>query len=333
MTNQFYSAIYLRVATDPATGFGHMSRMLALRQVFKEPVKWFVDPRTEKAVNEWVSKTDEVYEETAVGGIDQLLSATKSQTEALIICDSYNVSCEGLAVTNLPTIYFCDIDTWPVFKNVTIVNCQPGAMPHKNCLAGPRFMPIDTRGKQQAKVDFATEPYPIRCLIGFGTVDSGNMTALALDALLSDKKLRKSVQPICLLGPHFRHDDIVETLLESFTKSKIVRNCSSVLELPYMCDIAIGAPGVSQAERLYAGIPTVLVPQNDKHVALCMGWQNEGCALYARLESKHIAGQINVLIANQFERASAISMKGQRVIDGKGALRIMSELVVRRRAI
>ena len=93
-----------------------------------------------------------------------------------------------------------------------------------------------------------------------------------------------------------------------------------------MCDIAIGAPGVSHAERLFAGIPTVLVPQNDKHVALCMSWQNEGCALYARPEPKHIASQIKALIANQFEQARAISNEGQRVIDGKGASRIMSEL-------
>lgn len=333
MTHKLFSTVYVRVSTDPAAGGGHLSRMLALRQGLKGPVKWFADPGTKSAFKEWVPKTDEVYEETAVDGIAQLQSATKAQSDGLIICDSYNVSCKGLGVVNLPTVYFCDSNKWQIFENVTVVNCQPGAMPHKNCFAGPRFMPIDTRGKQQAKVDFASVPYPIRCLIGFGAVDSGNMTALALDALLSDEKLSESVQPICLLGPHFKHDDIVKTLLESFTKSKIVRNCFSVLDLPYMCDIAIGAPGISHAERLYAGIPTVLVPQNDKHVALCMGWQNEGCALYARPEPKHIASQINRLIANQFEQARAISMEGQRVIDGKGASRIMSELTMRGRVI
>ena len=333
MTHQFNSGICFRVATDPTTGFGHMSRMLALRKVFKKPVKWFVDPRTKREVSEWVSKTDQVFEETSVDGIDQLLSVARAQTDTLVICDSYNVRCKGLAVANLPMVYFCDSDAWPVLDHVTIVNCQPGAMPHKNCYAGPRFIPIDTRGKQQAKVDFGSVPYPIRCLIGFGAVDSSNMTALALNALLSDEKLRESVQPICLLGPHFKHDKIVETLLESFTKSKIVRNCSSVLELPYICNIAIGAPGVSHAERLYAGIPTVLVPQNDKHLALCRGWKNEGCAVYARSEPKHIAVQINALIANQFERARKISIQGQSVIDGKGAARIMSELTMRGRTI
>ena len=329
MIHQFHSTIYVRVATDPKTGFGHMSRMLALRKVFKEPVKWFVDPRSKKEVTEWVPKTDEVFEETAVESIGQLLSATNAQIGGLIICDSYNVSYKGFGVTNLPTVYFCDSDTLPTLKNVTIVNCQPGAIPHKNCFAGPRFMPIDTRGKQQEKLDFDTVSFPIRCLIGFGAIDSGNITALALNALLSDEKLRKSVQPICLLGPHFRYGDIVETLLDSFTKSKIVRNCSSVLDLPYVCNIAIGAPGVSHAERLYAGIPTVLVPQNDTHVSICMGWQNEGCALYARSEPKHIACQINALIANQFDQAKRILNTGQKIIDGRGAERILEEINLR----
>ena len=167
MTYQFHSAIYFRVATDPKTGFGHMSRMLALRKVFKEPVKWFVDPQTKKEVSEWVQKPMKFMKRTAIDSIAQLQSASSAQSDGLIICDSYNISCKGLGLTNLPTVYFCDSDTWPVFEKVTVVNCQPGAMPHKSCFAGPRFMPIDTRGKQLAKLDFASVP-PIRCLMVLG---------------------------------------------------------------------------------------------------------------------------------------------------------------------
>ena len=122
---------------------------------------------------------------------------------------------------------------------------------------------------------------------------------------------------------------IVETLLSAFSHSKIITNCESVLELPLLCDIAIGAPGMSHAERLYAGIPTVLVPQSESHRALCMNWHDDGCALYASPEPKHIASQINALIADEFDRACAISREGQRLIDGKGASRIVAELALR----
>ena len=194
-------------------------------------------------------------------------------------------------------------------------------------------MPVDTKGKQQVRADFACISHPINCLIGFGTVDSRNMTGMALNALLSDQKLKENVQPVCLLGPHFQQCEIVETLLSAFSQSKIIKNCQSLLELPINCDIAIGAPGVSHAERLYAGIPTVLVPQSESHRELCMNWHDEGCALYARPEPKHIASQINALIANKFDRAQAISREGQRVIDGKGASRIIAELTLRGQGI
>ena len=190
-------------------------------------------------------------------------------------------------------------------------------------------MPVDTKGRKQVNADFDSVSHPINCLIGFGIVDSGNMTAVALNALLSDQRLKENVQPVCLLGPYFQQCETVEALLRAFSRSKIIKNCRSVLELPFYCNIAIGAPGVSHAERLYAGIPTVLVPQSDSHRALCMNWQDEGCALYARPEPKHIARQINALIANKFDRARAISRQGQRVIDGNGASRIVAELTRR----
>jgi spore coat polysaccharide biosynthesis predicted glycosyltransferase SpsG len=333
MAQQFHTIVSFRVASDPTVGFGHLSRMLALRKIFKHRVRWFVDPGTKTEVNKRVSKKDKVYEERSVGSIAQLLSFNNAQANGLVICDDFRVHPDGFAKANLPVVYFCDSDTAPISKNLTVVNCQPGATSNKNCFAGPSFMPIDTRGKKQIETNFATLRDPVRCLIGFGAIDSCNRTALALNALLLDQKLKERVTPICLLGPHFKYDYVVETLLKMFAKSKIIRNCASVLEVPHMCDIAVGAPGLSHAERLYRGIPTVLVPQNNKHIALCMRWQSEGCALYARPDPKHIASQINALITNQFERAQAISIEGQRVVDGKGASRIVSELTIRGFAI
>lgn len=333
MTHKLFPTVYFRVSTDPATGSGHMSRMLALRQGLKGPVKWFVDPGTKRAFEEQFSKTDEVFEEARIDSILKLKSIIGADTGSLIICDSYKVMYDEIAAANVPAVYFHDNDTQLLSDNVMVVNCQPLAKAYRNCLSGPGFMPVDTRGKKQIRVNFATISHPIKCLIGFGTVDSSNMTAVALNALLSDQRLKENVQPVCLIGPNFKQWKIVETLLSAFSQSKIIKDCQSVLELPFLCDIAIGAPGVSHAERLYAGIPTVLVPQCESHRALCMNWHNEGCALYARPEPKHIASQINALIANKFDQARAISYEGQRVIDGKGASRIVAELALRGQSI
>jgi spore coat polysaccharide biosynthesis predicted glycosyltransferase SpsG len=333
MTHNLSPTVYVRVSTDPAAGGGHLSRMLALRHALKGSIRWFVDPGTKSEIKERFSKTDEVFEEATIDSIVKLQSIIGADTDSLIICDSYKVRYEEIAAANVPAVYFYDSDVRSSSDNVVIVNCQPRAKACKNCLSGPGFMPVDTKGKQQVRADFACVSYPINCLIGFGTVDSSNMTAVALKALLSDQRLKESVQPVCLLGPHFQQREIVETLLSAFSRSKIIKNCQSVLELPFPCDIAIGAPGVSHAERLYKGIPTVLVPQSESHRALCMNWHDEGCALFARPEPKHIVSQINALIADKFDRARAISREGQRIIDGKGASRIVAELALRGQSI
>ena len=120
-------------------------------------------------------------------------------------------------------------------------------------------MPILTKGfRQTNRIDFLGAN-PINCLVGFGAVDTKNKTALALRALLSDEGLTKTIIPICLIGPHFKHGKIIEPLLASFPKSKMITDCRSVLDVPFVCPLAIGAPGLSHAERLYSGIATVLV--------------------------------------------------------------------------
>ena len=321
--------VLFRVSTDPVAGLGHLSRMLAFRRVFREKVHWFVDPGTKKNIGKYFLGHDNVHEEAAVDCIRQLLSQNSLVENSLIVCDSYNICLESLGWTKTPTVYFTDSDIGLAPKHVIAVNCQPGAKSSKCRLAGPNFYPIDTRGKKQLAFEYRCASFPISCLIGFGSADTRNITSVAIEALLSDANLRKIVQPICLLGPYFDNIETVEKLLKNFPKSKIIRNCRSLLDVPFDCGIAVGAPGISHAERLYGGMATVLVPQNDSHVSLCMDWQQKECALFAGPDPEQITHQINELISGQFKRAERISRKGQKLIDGKGASRILNEVISR----
>ena len=118
-------------------------------------------------------------------------------------------------------------------------------------------MPVDTKGRKQVNADFDSVSHPINCLIGFGIVDSGNMTAVALNALLSDQRLKENVQPVCLLGPYFQQCETVEALLRAFLGLKLSKTVDQCLNCHFIATSQSGT-GVSHAERLYAGIPTVL---------------------------------------------------------------------------
>ena len=134
MAHKLVPTVYVRVSTDPAAGGGHLSRMLALRQGLKGPVKWFVDPGTKSAFKERFSKTDEVFEEAMIDSIVKLQSIISADTDSLIICDSYRVSYEEIAAADVPAVYFDDNDVQSSSDNVMIVNCQPRAKACKNCL-------------------------------------------------------------------------------------------------------------------------------------------------------------------------------------------------------
>ena len=86
----------------------------------------------------------------------------------------------------------------------------------------------------------------------------------------------------------------------------------------------MGAPGISHAERLFSGVATVLVPQNIQHAALCDAWENIGCGLSASVAEEEISKCIHILLRNKFELAQSISVRGQSILDGKGAERLLN---------
>ena len=68
----------------------------------------------------------------------------------------------------------------------------------------------------------------------------------------------------------------------------LLENYQSLMDLKVTCNFAIGAPGISQAERLYMGIATILLPQNTIHKQIIKGWENLGCTIGSSWNKKVI---------------------------------------------
>ena len=329
MACPFATDFVFRVSTDPIFGYGHVSRLLALRRHLTGRVKWFADPGGRRLLETRIPNIDVVEEESCVSSVDQLVAFSSQSNVKILICDSYQISCDALQPLSirLKILFFCDRPDINCPPEFIMLNPQPKACAKPNSLTGPRFLPLDTQSSHQTPIDFASLAAPVNCLIGFGYVDSKNFTSMALSALLSDNMLRERIRPICLLGPQFKYVETIKKLLRSFPTSKILYDCQSVLNVPIQCPLAIGAPGLSHAERLYCGMATVLVPQNATHETLCNDWEGEGCALSAKPDPEHIALRFKELIANEFEKAQQISSHGQSIVDGKGASRIAANIL------
>ena len=86
-------------------------------------------------------------------------------------------------------------------------------------------------------------------------------------------------------------------------------------------DIAIGAPGLSNMERLAAGLPTLLIAQNKYQNDLIQNLVKDGYSFMAKNSFYSIKKEIINMISSR-EKLRDISRKGTKLIDGKGAERI-----------
>lgn len=321
--------IAIRVSSDPRYGYGHLARQLALNLHLGATISWFTDPEGAQNLVDSVAVQDDIIEEADTSSCKKMLHWANINPKNILICDNYHIAPSTFAACSNQVFYFCDYEQASVSEHITLVNAQPTAAKSAKHLAGPTYFAIETKGRPQQPLKFANLSQPINCLISFGSVDSGNHTGRTLAAILNEPRLLELLRPVCLLGPHFLYGESVQKQLRSFPSSEILEGYDSLLNIPVSCPIAVGAPGLSHAERLYMGAATVLVSQNANHIELCESWEVLGCGLNASRNSRQISRHLMSLIDNKLLLARSLSLKGQSIINGNGAAEIARQILRR----
>ena len=162
----------------------------------------------------------------------------------------------------------------------------------------------------------------IRVLISFGSIDTKNSTGKILSNIISNKRdlidlFRFSV----VLGENSSHLLKIKHLVEKEEFINIYIQPYSMGELFMNFDIAIGAPGVSHIERMYCGLPSILMPQNQIQEPLALAWKEHGGALLNTKSSDKVVNFLKFLSKNKTE-LKIIRDRGLKLIDGNGARRI-----------
>ena len=321
------SKIAVRVSTDPRFGYGHIARQLAVRKHLDGKVSWFTDPCGKQSLARHIPAQDDIIEEKDKKICEEIFRWANANKNCVLICDSYHISPSYFDTCSNKVFFFCDYEQEQVNNNITLVNAQPTVGFSDRHLFGPAFFAIDTRGKSQQALNFSTLDTPVNCLISFGSVDTSNCTSSALNAILEDKQLSEQIKPVCLIGQHAKHKKAVHRLAAEFQDAEIIEDCESILDLNIACPIAIGAPGLSHAERLYAGIATVLVPQSERHRQICKAWQEMGCSLYVPDDIRQIGNTLHLMLERKMRLASLICRNGQNQIDGAGGAKIAKSIL------
>jgi spore coat polysaccharide biosynthesis predicted glycosyltransferase SpsG len=315
-----------RVATDPRSGAGHLVRSSAVAAAMKGTVTLFSDPSLPGDFDRlaWNSTISEASTDSLALAKEAL---SRREIDALVI-DSYAIPTQIVAEASSAGSVAAFRDSDEYGPECISINCNPDAKPAANVFAGPSYIPLLPEfmaAHKRACVEQRPRLHAPDILVAFGARDSDNYTARAVEAIAS---LPTKPRTIVAVPPSAAHIEDILQLIQHHPWAEPLAPARKMSNLYANCDLAIGAPGVSQFERACCGLPTILVAQGDVHAPLAAAWERTGAARHCGPHSDGLAAMLNALLAD----ASAIASMRERalsIVDGQGALRLAQGLKAR----
>ncbi|MGJ8624528.1 MAG: GNAT family N-acetyltransferase [Yoonia sp.] len=192
-----------------------------------------------------------------------------------------------------------------------------------NVLEGPAYLPLTADITNARSVEDAPVRKARRINICFGGSDPTGETLKALEAVSTLNWIEVDV----VIGPRAQ---ITETDLAQFEQLTHVwfhhaPTQKQTVKLLQSADLAIGAGGVMQWERLCIGVPSLVVTVADNQNQQ-VAWMVEQGAIRWLGDHRHVTSELIRdalvgLIDNQAARME-MSRRGTALVDGRGAMRI-----------
>jgi UDP-2,4-diacetamido-2,4,6-trideoxy-beta-L-altropyranose hydrolase len=179
-----------------------------------------------------------------------------------------------------------------------------------------------------------------RIFLFFGGSDPDNLTLLVLRALQHPKLCHIAVDVVIGIGNPYGSD--IQDFVAEHPNTKLHVQVENIAELMVEADLAIGAGGSTTWERMALGLPSVVVTIAENQVPFTralseadyLTWLGNG----QDIDQSKVENSLLDLL-NQPKKLSVQSLKGQELVDGQGADRVVNivfdgfgkeELAVRR---
>jgi spore coat polysaccharide biosynthesis predicted glycosyltransferase SpsG/RimJ/RimL family protein N-acetyltransferase len=203
--------------------------------------------------------------------------------------------------------------------------------PAAKCLDGPRYALL--RKEFAAAVEAAREiPAQARkYLLTLGGGDPDNWTGKLLEALGgADSPLPADGELVVVIGACNPHgESLAEQLRRLPCRARLERATREMARLLAWADIGISASGSVCWEMCALGLPALVLPLNDNQLPIARGLAAAGAALNLGPARDFAAGSLlealRSLAGNQDVRR-AMSASGRRLVDARGAMRVVTEL-------
>lgn len=166
-----------------------------------------------------------------------------------------------------------------------------------------------------------------RVLVYFGGSDSRNMTGLVLAALSAPEF--SHLEADVVIGANGVHRIAVERQAALRPRTHTHGTRPHLADLMAHADLAIGAGGVTNWERMCLGLPSLVICLANNQRSTCEGLSAAGLIEYAGdadvVGEREIAAALTKLIGHP-DLLMSMSVRGLESVDGQGAMRVASEM-------
>jgi spore coat polysaccharide biosynthesis predicted glycosyltransferase SpsG len=164
-------------------------------------------------------------------------------------------------------------------------------------------------------------------LVSMGGADPKDATTTVLNAVF---ELEKSVNLIVTVGVLNPQRDEITELVKQNGGGKVVVDARHMAELMAGADIAVAAAGSTSWELARMGVPTLLTSVADNQLRIAAQLDDAGAAIdlgtIDDLSPDSLTRELNRLIGDH-ELRTRMSQRGQELVDGKGASRVVAEML------
>jgi UDP-2,4-diacetamido-2,4,6-trideoxy-beta-L-altropyranose hydrolase len=167
-----------------------------------------------------------------------------------------------------------------------------------------------------------------RVLVTLGGADPENGTLKALQALA--RLDGGDWEAVVVIGAaNARSDEIEIVARQCRFPVRVERTVRDMPGLMAWADLAVAAAGGTCWELCFMGLPSVLVELAPNQIPLARALHDRGAAInlgwHAGLHPDALAGSVAAL-ANDPDRRSAFAAEGRRLVDGRGARRVVEAI-------
>ncbi len=252
------------VDASNTVGFGHWSRCLNISKILKENKKYFISRNHPKIL----SNLNLIKIKKRKFSVQELKKKINQFNITTLIIDNYKFKYElqrkiKKYVTKLIVIddyldkkYFCDI-----LLNYSFIDSKDKFLLKKNnpkvkLALGPKYLPLNKRFFELKKNLKPREKIK-KILVFFGGADKKNLTEKMIMIADYFKELKFSF----ILGDLYNKKKKIIKKIKNYKNIKLFYNIKNeqMANLIANNDLAIGAGGVNLYERIYLGLPSIVI--------------------------------------------------------------------------